>query len=184
MVVVRRNNILILVVALALVAFVSAARPISVGPTTRTQVQEVYDCDTQGLGGPCDMAGAQEGVNAVRYSQGSTSALFLTFGIPYGHPNATYDVFLTCGASHALSCGFVTIGQIVTDGNGVGTGTFTVPCATLLALHANGYKTDHVDVGSEAAPNEFLVAGAINYHQSCSGSASSSAKVHAGDAAA
>jgi hypothetical protein len=134
-----------------------------VGPIKETHVPIVYDSDDRGLGGPVDMNGPQIGITA--YSEPGNN-LHLQINVEFARPSTRYEVFLTAGPSHATATGFIGIGILSTNGAGAGSGTFTVPHATLLAPpFGAGYRTDHIDMLD--ATGDFkagvLVAGAVNY---------------------
>jgi hypothetical protein len=135
-----------------------------VGPHTRTQVPSVYDCDDQGLGGPCDMQGAVNGT--VLYSQSSAGDLLLTAIVRFALPHSTYQMFLTCGPAHALACGYTRIGSLTTNGQGRGTAAVTVPVGALRSSpYGAGYRTDHLDLlrGVGDISTGLVATGALNY---------------------
>jgi hypothetical protein len=135
-----------------------------VGPQTSTIVPFVYDTDSGGFGGPGDMTGPT--IGSLSYRQDSADDLNLTVTIDFGQPNTAYQVFLVCGAAHALACGFRTIGTLSTNALGQGNATFTVPFPILLGPpFSPGYRTDHIDLlrGAGDLSKGVLTAGALNY---------------------
>jgi hypothetical protein len=146
----------------------AAAQPLSpskVGPQVVTSVLMVYDNDTNGFGGSLDMVGPD--IGRVNYQQNSLAALVLLPHTDFAQPNTTYQIFLVCGASHALACGFISKGTLTTNATGLGNASVTVSIATLQAAPFGcGYRTDHVDlIGGPL--NSVLAAGAINYFVPC-----------------
>ena len=128
-----------------------------------TQVPVVFDADTNGFGGPLDMNGPQVGL--IAYSEPSGN-LHIRVNIEFAYPSTTYDVFLVGGPAHNVSTGFITIGTLVTDAVGAGSGSYTVAHATLLAPpFGAGYRTDHIDILHAVGDlsKGTLTAGAINY---------------------
>src|SRR6266576_2649966 len=102
-------------------------------------------------------------IGRVNYSQSSVGALTLSPHTDFAQPNTTYQIFLVCGASHALACGFVSKGTLTTNATGLGNVSVTFPLATLQAAPFGcGYRTDHIDlIGGPLG--SVLAAGAINY---------------------
>lgn len=134
----------------------------TVGPQTFTRVLLVYDNDSNGFGGPLDMTGPE--VGQVRYFQDGSGSLHVRIELNFGQPNTTYDVFLTCGPSHALACGFSAIDTLTTDAMGFGASGTTVAIAVLQAPpFGPGYRSDHIDLIQVSNPSSVLTAGAINY---------------------
>jgi hypothetical protein len=83
--------------------------------------------------------------------------LKLQVAIRGASPNTSYTIFLTCGPTHALVCGFVEVGTIVTDAYGRANANQIV----VRSPFGGGVRTDHVDIlGSDGS---VLVAGNINY---------------------
>ncbi len=144
-------------------AEIDVAPLVTVGPRLRTVVNMVYDCDTAGLGGPCDMRGS--GIGQVRYRQNDAGDLSVQIVVNFGRPNVLYQVFFTCGPSHDLGCGFMAIGTLATDSNGAGTADLSIPVGA-LQTSGPGSRTDHIDLALEVADLSagVLVAGAINYY--------------------
>jgi len=135
----------------------------TVGPIKETNVLAVYDSDSGGFGGPIDMRGPE--IGSVSYSQPGGN-LLLKIKITFGQPSTTYRVFLTCGPAHNLACGFVTIGNLVTNAAGAGASAITVPAAVLEASpFGPGFRNDHLDLlrGAGDLTKGVLTAGAINY---------------------
>jgi hypothetical protein len=57
-------------------------------------------------------------------------------------------IYLTCGPTHFVACGFVPGGNgaMTTDASGYGVVTITVPTATLQELpYGCGERSDHID---------------------------------------
>ena len=138
--------------------------PSPVGPVTSTTVPLVYDSDTRGVGGPVDMTGPV--IGSLSYRQSNTGDLELAITLDFAQANITYEIVLTCGPSHALSCGFVSVGQLTTNAAGSGAVTITVPTAVLLSgPFGPGYRTDHLDMINPATGlvTGGLTAGAVNY---------------------
>jgi hypothetical protein len=136
----------------------------TVGPQTFTNVPIVYDSDSNGLGGPLDMNGPE--IGRVRYSRDGAGGLQVRIELEFGHPNTSYTVFLVCGPSHGLACGFTAIDTLVTNALGTGASGTTVPVAALQAPpFGPGYRTDHIDLldGVGNLAQGALTAGAINY---------------------
>lgn len=141
----------------------NGSESMKVGPMPETQVPVVFDSDTNGFGGPLDMNGPQVGV--IAYSEPGGN-LHIKVNIEFAYPSTTYDVFLVGGPAHNLSTGFITIGTLVTDAVGAGSGAYTVAHATLLAApFGPGYRNDHVDILHAVGDlsKGTLTAGAINY---------------------
>lgn len=148
----------------------------TLGPQMSTRVLMVYDSDNNGLGGPSDMAGPRMGFTF--YAQNTLGGLGLAETLVYAWPNTTYHVFLTCGPSHAMACGFIDLGTVTTNANGRGTTSKSVPLATLrTAPFGCGYRTDHVDLLQTAGDlsKGFLTSGAINYFVPCAAGTSPAA---------
>jgi hypothetical protein len=126
-----------------------------------TQVDLRYDSDNNGLGGAADMLGAKVGV--VQYVQHSDGLLRLTVIVTFGAPLTTYRIFLVCGPSHDLACGFVDLGPLTTDAAGMGQAAVD----NVGAPFGTGYRNDHVDLlqGEGDLSKGILAAGAINYFQ-------------------
>jgi hypothetical protein len=134
----------------------------TVGPQTFTHALLVYDNDSNGFGGPLDMTGPE--VGQVRYFQEGNGSLHVRIELNFGQPNTTYDVFLTCGPSHDLACGFSAIDTLTTDAVGFGVSVTTVSIAVLQAPpFGPGYRSDHIDLIQVNDPRSILTAGAINY---------------------
>src|SRR5262249_6017270 len=90
----------------------------------------------------------------------------LTITVEFGQPSALYQVFLVCGPSHSLGCGFRDIGTLATNVVGQGSTTIVVPFPVLqVAPFDPGYRTDHLDllVGVGNRSKGILTAGALNY---------------------
>jgi hypothetical protein len=131
-----------------------------VGPQTFTKVNIINDCPSNGS---CDMKGPKIGL--LKYSQGNDGSLSLSLTFSGVDANTAYPVYLACGPSHDLACGFSQVGTITTNASGAGSGTVNVPVATLQASpYGCGYRTDHVDL---VAGNNYPVAGATNYYVPC-----------------
>jgi hypothetical protein len=136
----------------------------TVGPITSTIVPLAYDSDSVGFGGPVDMTGPA--IGTVSYHQDAADDLSLTIALEFGQPSAVYQVFLVCGPSHALGCGFRVIGTLPTNVVGQGATTMVVPFPVLHAApFGPGYRTDHLDllVGVGDLSKGVLTAGALNY---------------------
>ncbi len=136
----------------------------TVGPQTSTIVSIVYDTDSGGFGGPADMTGPA--IGNLSYRQDSADDLNLAVAIDFGQPNTVYRVFLVCGPSHALACGFRDVGTLSTNAVGQGNATFTVPFPVLHGPpFGPGYRTDHIDLLRTAGDlsKGLLTAGALNY---------------------
>lgn len=134
-----------------------------VGPMPETQVPVVFDADTNGFGGPLDMDGPEVGL--IAYSEPGGN-LHIKVTIEFAFPSTTYEVFLVGGPAHNVSTGFITIGTLITNAVGAGSGAYTVAHATLLASpFGPGYRTDHVDILHAVGDlsKGTLTAGAINY---------------------
>ncbi len=135
----------------------------TVGPRPETRVQLIYDTDSGGFGGPGDMNGPE--IGEVLFGEPGGN-LHIRINVEFGQPNTTYEVFLVGGPSHAMSTGFLTIGTLVTNAVGAGSGAFTVSHGTLLtAPFGPGYRNDHLDLLHKAGDlsRGVLAAGAINY---------------------
>jgi hypothetical protein len=118
------------------------------------QSRLVLDC---GPGCPeaYDMVGPA-GYGFVNYTTyGST--LKLQVGIRNASPNTSYTIYLTCGPTHDLACGFVALATVTTDAYG------RASANQLLISNpvGGGVRTDHVDIGG--ADGSWVVAGGINY---------------------
>jgi hypothetical protein len=136
----------------------------TVGPITSTIVPMAYDSDSIGFGGPVDMTGPA--IGSVSYHQDAADDLSLTITVDFGQPSTIYQVFLVCGPSHALGCGFRDIGTVATNVVGQGSTTIVVPFPVLRAPpFGPGYRTDHLDllVGAGDLSKGVLTAGALNY---------------------
>src|SRR5215469_2540601 len=81
----------------------SPLSPTKVGPQKVTSVLMVYDSDSNGFGGSADMIGPE--IGSIKYQQNNSGGLNLGLHTDFAQPNTTYQVFLTCGPSHALACG-------------------------------------------------------------------------------
>ena len=132
----------VLIVALTLVVQVFATSPAFAAP--KTKIDLVNDCGGFGPGGPCDNVGPTAGF--VKFDQDDTGALTVAVSMHDGMPNTTYAVFLTCGPTIALSCGFLQIGTITTNGAGNGrSGAIVVPLRTLQAApFGSGERADEI----------------------------------------
>jgi hypothetical protein len=135
----------------------------TVGPITTTTVPIVYDTDGNNLGGPADMTGPV--VGNVTYRQEPDGSLVLELRLEIAQPSTSYTVYLVCGPSHDLVCGFVSLGTLSTDAVGSGSIAFTVPLADLQnPPFGAGYRNDHIDLVADGVPFfSAVVAGAINY---------------------
>lgn len=136
----------------------------TVGPATSTTVLMAYDSDSAGFGGPVDMTGPV--IGSVSYHQDAADDLSLTITVEFGQPSVVYQVFLVCGPSHALGCGFRAIGTLATSIVGQGATTIVVPFPVLHGPpFGPGYRTDHLDllVGVGDLGKGVLTAGALNY---------------------
>jgi hypothetical protein len=105
-------------------------------------------------------------IGSVGYQQDAADDLNLTISVDFGQPNSVYQVFLVCGAAHALGCGFRFVGRLATDAVGRGTRAIVVPFAELEAApFGAGYRTDHLDLleGVGDLNKGILTAGALNY---------------------
>src|SRR6478736_283101 len=139
--------------------------PTKVGPQVKTSVLMVYDNDTNGFGGSLDMVGPE--IGTINYRQNSVGALTIFPHTDFAQPNTTYQIFLVCGASHALACGFISQGTLTTNATGLGNASVTFSLATLQAAPFGcGYRTDHIDLIGGALSSS-LAAGAINYFVPC-----------------
>ena len=96
----------------------SPLSPTKVGPQKVTSVLMVYDSDSNGFGGSADMIGPE--IGRIKYQQNNSGGLNLGLHTDFAQPNTTYQVFLTCGPSHALACGFIAQGTLTTDATGIG----------------------------------------------------------------
>src|SRR5262249_33979824 len=109
---------------------------------------------------PTDFQGPS-GFGFINFNQDDTGVLRLTIAVKGGSPNTTYTVFLVCGPTHDLSCGFIPIGSVTKNGVGNGNTTIHIDVATLQSLQGSGAATDHVDmIGTDGS---VLVAGGINF---------------------
>ncbi len=152
---------------------------LKVGPQLTTNVEMVYDTDSNGLGGGADMVGPV--IGNVSYRQGSNGRLNLVLHTDFAQPNTTYQIFPTCGPSHALACGFITLGTLTTNAAGMGNAGIIVPLTTLQAPPFGcGYRTDHVDLIGGGISSS-LTAGAINYFVPCAPGTSPTSPTGHGD---
>jgi len=131
---------------------------------TTTNVEMIYDNDNNGLGGPYDMTGPVVGM--VNYKQDNDGNLVLTIRIADGRPNTTYHIYLTVGPSHVGAEGFVDVGTIATDANGIAKSK-TVTVGDFPLVFPPGYRTDHIDLMKALKDHSagVLVAGALNYYK-------------------
>ena len=110
----------------------------------KTKVELVNDCGGFGPGGPCDNVGATAG--SVKFGQDDTGALTIDVTLRGARPETTYGIFLTCGPTIALSCGFIQIGTVTTNAAGnARSGDIVVPVATLQAApFGSGQRSDEI----------------------------------------
>jgi hypothetical protein len=152
---------------------------LKVGPQLTTNVPLIYDTDSNGFGGGADMVGPV--IGSVSYRQGSDGRLNVVLHADFAQPNTTYQTFLVCGPSHALACGFTTVGNLTTNAAGMGNESLTVSLAKLQAApYGCGYRTDHIDlIGGSLSST--LAAGAINYFVPCASGTAPTAPTGTGD---
>ena len=135
-----------------------------------------------GGGGECetgsedcgDMVGPPDGT--VSYSQDlSSEVLTIELEVLTALPSTEYKVFLVCGATHALSCGFNTVHTFTTDALGHAATSFSVlPSQFPSQTPEEGcgsVRSDHIDVlkGSGDTTAGLWAATPINYFVPCSG---------------
>ena len=134
----------------------------TVGPVKDTNVPMVYDSDSAGFTAPADMRGPE--VGRVSYTQSANGSLQLRINVEFAQVSTKYQVYLVCGPSHALACGFVTIGVLATNAAGSGSLAVTVPVAVLQgAPFGPGFRNDHLDLIGSDPRTSILSIGAINY---------------------
>lgn len=134
----------------------------TVGPVKETNVPMVYDSDSAGFTAPGDMRGPE--VGSVSYTQSANGSLQLRIKVEFAQVSTKYQVFLVCGPSHALACGFVTIGTLTTNAAGSGAATINVPVAVLQSPpFGPGFRNDHLDLIGDDPRTSILSIGAINY---------------------
>jgi hypothetical protein len=148
----RLTWLLVLVAALAvtiLAPTATAAPPYLTSPMFQ-------DCATGEGPGPCaDMSGPS-GFGSVSFTTYGPD-LKLQVKLRNATPNTSYTIFLTCGPTHALVCGFVEIGTLMTNEFGRATDNqIIVPMP-----FGGGTRTDHVDI--VGADGSVYVAGSIDY---------------------
>jgi hypothetical protein len=71
------------------------------------------------IGSPDIDSDGPTGFGFVNYSQNS-SMVRTVVALKNAEPSVTYTVYLTCGPTHDQSCGFISIGKLITDENGNG----------------------------------------------------------------
>lgn len=71
-------------------------------------------------------------VGSVRNLQTSSGDLDVTITADCGQPSSTYEIFLTCGPSHNVGCGFASIASLMTDVAGFGSSTVLESVGALL----------------------------------------------------
>lgn len=138
------------------------ASPVLATPNTKLDL--VTDCSA-GCPEALDMAGPMAGF--VNFNQDDTGALRVVVAVKKGVPDTTYEIFLVCGPTHALACGFISIGTLTTNGQGNGnSGAISVSVATLVAApFGSGARTDHIDllVGVGDLSAGVLAASVLEY---------------------
>jgi len=82
----------------------------------------------------------------VKFGQDDTGALTIDLTLRGARPETTYGIFLTCGPTIALSCGFIQIGTVTTNAAGnARSGDIVVPVATLQAApFGSGQRSDEI----------------------------------------
>lgn len=120
-------------------------------------------CDAGGAaGGACDNVGPN--VGSVTYVKTGAGALQLSITVTGAAANTSYTVYLTCGPTHDLACGFVSVGTVTTDGAGNASTVITVSAATLQTLHPTpGTHNDHIDLLSGPHTIATTPTGTITY---------------------
>jgi hypothetical protein len=152
--------------ALALViALVGLSQPSPVSASPNTKVDIFQDCST-GCAEAIDMAGPT-GFGHVNFNQDETSALRVVVSLKNAAPNTTYTIYLVCGPTHAVACGFISIGTLTTNGVGNGNSSaIIVPLSTLQGSpFGSGSRTDHIDLISPSGPagGGVYAVGSVNY---------------------
>jgi hypothetical protein len=152
--------------ALALViALVGLSQPSPVSAAPNTKVDIFQDCST-GCAEAIDMAGPT-GFGFVNFNQDETSALRVVVSLKNAAPNTTYTIYLVCGPTHAVACGFISIGTLTTNGVGNGNSSaIIVPLSTLKdSPFGSGSRTDHIDLGAGVGDLSagFYAVGGVNY---------------------
>lgn len=114
------------------------------------------DCAASEGPGPCaDMSGPS-GFGWINYTTYGPDHK-LQVALRGASANTSYTIYLTCGPTHLLACGFVDVGTIVTDAYGRANANQIV----VRSPFGGGVRTDHVDIlGSDGS---VYVAGNINY---------------------
>ena len=134
---------------LLVIAAIVGLQAVSVTPgfaKEKTKIELVNDCGGFGPGGPCDNVGVPAG--SVKFRQDETGALTIDVSLRGARPDTTYGIFLTCGPTIVLSCGFVKIGTVTTDAAGnARSGDLFVPVTTLQAApFGSGQRTDEITI--------------------------------------
>jgi hypothetical protein len=157
-----RKLLILALIGIAVISF-SNVGTVSAGPNTKLDL--VQDCST-GCPEAIDMAGPT-GFGFVNYNQDNSGVLRLLVSLKNAEPNATYNIYLTCGPTHDTACSFVDVGSVTTNGQGNGTSAnIIVPLSTLQSSPlGSGARTDHLDILSEAGPAAAgsYVAANLNY---------------------
>lgn len=143
----RLVQLLALIAAVLMIASVASATP----NTKLNMIQDSAGCG--GAGQPAcgaadsDMAGPT-GFGFVNFNQDDEGNLRVVVSLKDATPNTTYEIFLVCGPTHALACGFITIGFLTTNVQGNGnSGAIIVDVTTLQAApFGSGARTDHIDL--------------------------------------
>jgi hypothetical protein len=144
---------------------VLAVFPSSAEASANTKVDLVQDCST-GCSEAVDMAGPT-GFGFINFNQNANGDLRLVVSVKNAEPNTEYSgAFLVCGPTHSTACGFVDVGDLVTNEQGNGNATMILSAESLQSSpFGPGSRTDHFDllkgVGDTSAG--VYAATGINY---------------------
>jgi hypothetical protein len=128
--------VLMVVSVLALAPFASVA-----WATPNEKVKIMWDDAPES---PAVDSEGPTGYGFVNYSQNSTM-LRTVVALKNAEVNTTYTVYLVCGPTHALGCGFITIGYLTTDEDGNGnTGAIWTMLTDITGPAGEG--TYHIDL--------------------------------------
>ena len=105
----------LLLTAMAVVAALGML--VSVANAAQNQKLDLFQ-DGGAAGGAIDFAGPT-GYGFVNYNSTASGAR-LVVALKNAAPNTTYEVYLTCGPTHALACGFISLGFVTTNASGNG----------------------------------------------------------------
>ncbi|PIY79675.1 MAG: hypothetical protein COY81_01400 [Candidatus Pacebacteria bacterium CG_4_10_14_0_8_um_filter_43_12] len=138
-----------------------AALPSKAMATANTKLDLIQDASAGG-GELIDMIGPT-GFGFINFNQNASGDLRLVVSLKGAEPDITYSgVFLVCGPTHALGCGFIDVGELTTNGQGNGNATMWLEAATLQdSPFGPGARTDHFDMIGPAG-DVYAVSG-IDY---------------------